>query len=185
MQKSQEPVHPLRHAGGGKDKSTQPRGEEGAEQDGICSSDEHHHQGSRPNQGGGAEIDLGNDKRNQQRRRRQRNDEAKNQVAGAVLKTNEPPRQKEYCGGLGNFRRLKCDRASPDPATRPVNTHSEMRHETKPQSSEGEKEPQPPGVIPEMVIDQCCSDQNREPDPEPESLAFDEKVNIAVGITRE
>ena len=58
-----------------------------------------------------------------------------------------------------------------------------MRHETKGQSSEGEKEPQPPGVIPEMVIDQCGTDQNRDPNSKPESLAFDEKVHIAVGIT--
>ena len=35
-----------------------------------------------------------------------------------------------------------------------------------------------------MVIDQCRRNQNRQADPEPERLAFDKKINIAVGIAR-
>src|SRR5437763_15422848 len=121
MQKCEEPGHSLGHACGGKNESTQRGREEGAEQDGVCSSDEQHHQRCRSDQSGGAEIDLSDDERNEQRRCRERNDKAKNQIPAEVLKTSKPPRQKKYRGDLGNLRRLKCDWAGPDPATRAVN----------------------------------------------------------------
>ena len=165
--------------------TTERAGREHSEQDGVCSGDKHHHEGRCADQCGRAEIDLGDNERDQQPDGDERYYEAENQVAGPAFKTREPPRQKKYCGDLGDFRWLKCDRTGADPAARAVDAQSKVRHEAESQGSEREKEPHPPGAIPEMVINQRGRNQNGKANPEPERLAFDKEVNVAVSIARE
>ena len=59
-----------------------------------------------------------------------------------------------------------------------------MGHETKGQGTERKQEPQPPSVIPEMVVNQRRRDRYRQSDSKPERLAFDEEINVTMSIAR-
>src|SRR5947209_2754104 len=59
-----------------------------------------------------------------------------------------------------------------------------MRHETEPECNERDGKPNPPSVLPKMVIEQRCRDANRQSNTEPNRLSFDEKINVAVRIPR-
>src|SRR4051812_11350920 len=60
-----------------------------------------------------------------------------------------------------------------------------MRHETKRQRDEREREPDPPGSQPEMVIDDRRRRADDEADAEPGRLAFHEKIHVAMAVLRE
>src|SRR5256885_1731042 len=60
-----------------------------------------------------------------------------------------------------------------------------MRDETKRKGDEREREPDPPGPQPEMVIDDRPDRADYEPDAEPDDLPFDEKIHVAVAVLRE
>ena len=60
-----------------------------------------------------------------------------------------------------------------------------MGNETERQGDEREPEPDPPGSLPEMVIDQRRGCANDETNPQPERLAFHEKIHVAVTVPRE
>ena len=57
-----------------------------------------------------------------------------------------------------------------------------MRNETKHERDYGQTEPEPPGALPEMIVDQGRESTDSQSDSEPNSLAFDEKIDVAVTI---
>ena len=103
---------------------------------------------------------------------------------GCVLVTGKPPGEEKYGGKFRNLRRLKTNRAEPDPAARAVDAHSEMRDETKDQRDGGDGQPDPPSPLPEMVIDHSARDANREAYSKPKRLMFEKKVRVAMTVLR-
>src|SRR5437660_6303078 len=151
----------------------------------MRSGDEHDREHRRPDQRGRSEIDFQHDQNQERRDDRERNDEALEQAAALFFTRRKPRRQKKYGGDLGDFRRLKGDRAEADPAARTIDPHSKMRNETKRKRREGESEPEPPRPLPEMVIEERSDRADREPHPEPDRLALNEKINVAMAVPRE
>ena len=115
----------------------------------------------------------------------ERNDETLQDPAASFLITREPPGEKKDHGDLRDFRRLKCDRTESNPTTRTVDAHSDVRHETKGESDEGQAEPDPPRPLPEMVVDQGRHRADNKADAEPDHLSLHEKIDVAVTVARE
>src|SRR5205085_12089154 len=102
---------------------------------------------------GRPEIDLSDDERNEQSYECERNGETIDQIAAPLLETGKPPRQEKDYGDLANLRWLKSQRSGADPPSRAIDAHAEMRYETKRECSECNNEPNPPGVLPKMIIE--------------------------------
>src|SRR2546421_8755624 len=151
----------------------------------MRSSDEHDREHRRPDQRGRSKIDFQHDQDQERRDDREGNDEALEQAAALFFTSRKPRRQKKYSGDLGDFRRLKGDRAEAYPAARTVDPHSEVRNETKRKRGEGESEPEPPRPLPEMVIEERSDRADRKSYPEPDGLTLNEKINVAVAVARE
>ena len=98
------------------------------------------------------------------------------------LITREPPRQKKYRGKFRNLRRLKTNRAESDPAAGAVDPHSDVRNETKYERDRSDTQPNPPGSLPEVIINQGRSDTNDQTNSEPNRLVFEEKVRVAMAV---
>ena len=60
-----------------------------------------------------------------------------------------------------------------------------MWHKTEGQGDDHQAKPDPPRPQPKVVIDEGGKDAGHQAHPEPERLAFNEKVNVVVTITRE
>ena len=61
----------------------------------------------------------------------------------------------------------------------------EGREKTEGKANQGEREPDPPGALPEMVIDQGGDAAGNHPDPEPERVPAEEIINVVVTVSRE
>src|SRR5205823_3479525 len=113
---------------------------------------------------------------------RQRNRKSEYRMVCDFFVTRKPPRQKKYSGQLRNLRWLKTNWAEPNPAPRAVDPHSEMRNVTRNERDRGNGDPKPPGPLPEMVIDQRGRDADNQTNSQPERLAFEEKISVAVAV---
>src|SRR5205807_686638 len=96
-----------------------------------------------------------------------------------------PPRQKKYGRKFCNLRRLKPNRSESDPPARAVDPHANVGNVAKQQRHGCDPDPNPPGSLPEMVIDQRRRDADSEPDSKPDRLVFKKKIRIAVAVFRE
>src|SRR5437764_2757097 len=150
----------------------------------MRSRHEHDREHRRPDQRGRSEIDFQHDQNQERGDNREGNDESLEQSAALFFPSREPGGQKKNGGDLRDFGRLKGDGTEADPATRTVDPHSEMRNETKRERGEGESEPEPPRPLPEMVIEERSDRADREPHPEPDGLALNEKINVAMAVAR-
>src|SRR5947207_9493513 len=99
-----------------------------------------------------------------------------------LLVTREPPREKEHGSQFRDLRRLETERPESDPAARTVNPNPDMRDITKGERNRGHAQPDPPGALPKMVIDQRGGDADGQTNTEPDGLAFQEKQCVAVAI---
>lgn len=151
----------------------------------MRSGDEHDDEHRRADQRGSSEIDFHYDQKQERGNDRKWNDEALEQSAALFFTSRKPGGQKKNGGDLGDFRRLKSDRTESDPAARAVDPHSQMGNETKREHSDGESEPEPPGPLPEMIIKERAEGTDPESHAQPDDLAFNEKINVAVAVPRE
>ena len=60
-----------------------------------------------------------------------------------------------------------------------------MGDKTKRESNESQAKPDPPGSLPEMVIDQGRYRADHEADTEPNQLSLHEKIDVAMTVSRE
>src|SRR5437868_6658709 len=60
-----------------------------------------------------------------------------------------------------------------------------MRRKTECERAQGKGKPKPPGALPKMIVNQRCSHARRQAEPEPDSLPFNKKINVPVGIPGE
>ena len=155
-----------------------------AEQHRIHSGNEHHDKCGRTEQDGRSEVHLGENKREQQSDDRERKNKAAEQTTGCLFITRKPSGEKKHRSDLRNLRGLKTELTEANPPARTVNAHSEMRNEAKRQRNECETKPKPPCPLPKMVIDERSDRADGQPDSEPNRLASDEEVNIAMTVAR-
>src|SRR6202043_3992221 len=101
-------------------------------------------------------------------------------MAGKFFVSRKPPGHKKNSCRFSNFGRLKTYRTDPNPAPGTVNAHAEMRHETNGQRNKGKSEPDPPRPLPKMVIDKRSHNADDQAHAQPDGLAFQKKVRIAV-----
>src|ERR1700674_491129 len=151
----------------------------------MRSGDEHDREHRGADQRGRSEIDFHDDQEQERRDDREGNDEALQQSAALFFTSGKPGSQKEYGGDLRDFGRLKGDGAEADPAARTVDAHAEMGNETKRERDEREGKPDPPRPLPEMIIEERAHGADRESHAQPDGLALDEKINVAVAIAGE
>src|ERR1043166_4216551 len=91
-------------------------------------------------------------------------------MAGVFFKMRKPPGEKKYRGDLRNLRRLKSELAETDPASGAVQAQAEMRSEAENERRQSDGKPDPPGALPEMIIDQRGERTGNKADPDPKSL---------------
>ena len=68
------------------------------------------------------------------------------------------------------------------PAARTVDSHPKVRNVAKYQIDQGERKPKPPCPLPEVVVDQRNEGADHKPNPEPNRLPLDEKINVSMAI---
>jgi hypothetical protein len=59
------------------------------------------------------------------------------------------------------------------------------REETEGKAGNGERKPDPPGALPEMVVDQGGNAAGNHPQSKPERVSAQEIVNVVVTVSRE
>src|SRR5438477_2140582 len=146
---------------------------------------EHDHEHRRADQRRRSQIDLGHNQKQRAANNREWDHESLQKMAAFLFPGREPRRQKKDDSDLCDFRWLKRGRAERDPASRAVDSHSEMRDETKGERDEGERKPDPPSSQPEMVVDDGGRRANDESNADPDRLAFHEEIHVAVAVLRE
>ncbi len=134
---------------------------------------------------GRAEIDLGDDERDEQTNDRHREDETAQELAALLFITRKPEREKDDGRELGELGGLTGDAVKLEPAPGAIDLVPERRQKTERQPDEREGEPDIPGALPEMVIDQGRGDAGDEPDPEPHRVPAQEIINVVVTVARE
>jgi hypothetical protein len=96
--------------------------------------------------------------------------------------SRKPRSQKKDRRDFCDFRWLKCNRAVADPATRSVDAHSDVRDVAKRQSGQRHREPKPPRFLPELIVHERRKNAPDKSDPNPNRLAFNEKINIPMAV---
>jgi hypothetical protein len=129
-------------------------------------------------------IDLEQNQSHRSRDNPNRNEKTPHQPAAFLFPSGEPGREKKDDGNLRDFGGLKRHRAQADPAPRTIDAHPEVRHETKRERNEGEAKPDPPGPQPEMVIDDGTNRADDKSHTQPDRLALDEKIHVAMAVFR-
>ena len=74
-------------------------------------------------------------------------------MIGGLFITREPPGEKKYGGEFRDLGWLKTNWPESNPAAGAVDPHSDVRNETKYERDRCDAEPNPPGTLPELVID--------------------------------
>ena len=151
----------------------------------VGPGDEHDDEGGRADQDGRAEIDLGDDEREKQTNDRHREDETAPDLAALLFITRKPEGEEEDGGELGKLGGLAGDAVKFEPAPGAIDLMPEGREKTKRQPDEREGKPDPPGALPEMVIDQGRGGAGGKANPEPHGVAAEEIIDVVMAVFRE
>src|SRR5439155_8199033 len=111
-----------------------------------------------------------------------RKNESRKHVAVRFFASCKPGGEKEDRRDFCQFRWLKSNRAVADPAARSVDAHSNVRDVAKSESGQRHCKPQPPRFLPEMIVHERCKNARHKSDPNPNRLAFNEKINVSMAV---
>ena len=72
-----------------------------------------------------------------------------------------------------------------DPAARAIDLQADRGDKAKDQKREGNDKEKPPTLLPPMVVHHCADQRAEERNCQPECLAFDEEIDVAMAFLRE
>ena len=146
---------------------------------------EHDARRGQTDQGGRTEIHLHGDQTDEQSDGAERHDKPAEKTFRFVFVAVIPPREENQRGDFGQFAGLERSEPEIDPAPRAVDPHADRRHEAENEQHGGQSVKIRPEFSPPAVIGQRRAHHDGETDAEPERLAPDEVIHVAMTVAGE